>query len=740
MVWSNKTHQAPPNSGTVVLGRTLPSLLDEACDRAPNLQAFNRFTEAGWQPVSNRAFRSAAEAVALGLLDLGLEGGDLHSNVPQDRVALLMHNDINFCIVDFGCLLARLINVPIDLTQTIENIVFVLQHSEAKALIISNLELLAQLVPYLKDIPDLRHIIVADVPPDWQEQRSGWIESQLSPSHRFTADPPVHSPVDSRLSNDLQDMSESAALGVPMLTDSMLREPSCSPLPHRIQLISLQEVQTQRQPQQSEIRLQQLRAALAPNDLATIIYIPETTGQLQGVMLTHENLSGNALASFSGLPDLGIGQQEVVLSFLPLTHVFARCLLYGHINYGHSIYFSVANRVTKHLKEVRPTLLASVPLLLEKTYDKIIERGSKSASLVERVVFQWALKLAKRYPLEKHPQGCYALLLKLADRLVLSQWRSVFGGRIKYLLCGGAALDAELTIVFAAAGVTILQGYGMTQTSSVICYNRPYANRAGAVGLPLPGVEVTIRQLPDAEETADEGEILVRGAYVTPGYYKNPEATREAIDADGWFHTGDLGRFTDDGFLKITGLKKALFKLSTGKYIAPLPIEKRLKQSPFVAQAIAVGSERKYCALLIFPNLEALHQQALDIGIDPEITALLQHPCITAMYQALVNAANCHLPYWATVKRFRLVNANLTIENGLLNALGQLNRAAVIKTFAKDIDALYRDDLEQKKDSKKQNDRKQSTPSPDYPLSECPTIPVASCPAFAQSINPRLIH
>jgi long-chain acyl-CoA synthetase len=732
--------------------------LDEACDRAPNIQAFNRFTEAGWQPVSNRTFRAAAEAVALGLLDLGLGSGDLHSNgsqdqVQQDRVAFLLHNDINFCIADFACLLARLVDVPIDLTQTIENIVFVLRHSEAKALVIANLDLLAQLVPYLWDVPDLRHIIVVDVPVDWQELRSHWIESQLS----STAKPIVSPDAESRVLADSQASLESAYLDVPMLLHPVPPECPYSPLPQRIQLVSLDEVQTQRQAPQrraqcSEIRLQQLRAAVAPTDLATIIYIPGTTGQLQGVMLTQENLSGNALASFSGLPDLEMGHHEVVLSFLPLTHVFARCLLYGHINYGHSIYFSVPNRVVKHLKEVRPTLLASVPLLLEKTYSKIIERGSKSASIVERLVFQWALKLAKHYQLEKPPQGCYALLLKLADRLVLSQWRSVFGGRLKYLLCGGAALDAELTIVFAAAGVTILQGYGMTQTSSVICYNRPHANRAGAVGMPLPGVEVSISPPSDSEATADDGEILVRGAYVTLGYYKNPEATRDAIDSEGWFHTGDLGRFTEDGFLKITGLKKALFKLSTGKYIAPLPIEERLKHSPFVAQAIVVGSERKFCSLLIFPNPDALHQQALDIGIDPEIKALLQHPCITALYQALVNAANCHLPYWATVKRFKLVNAELTIENGLLNAAGQLDRATVIKVFAKEIAALYSDEPEQskqdskprkalkQKDSKQGVSTKQGVPPSDYPLSECPTIPVASCPAFAQSLNPRLTN
>lgn len=658
-----------------MLGRTLPSLLDEACDRAPNSHALNQWTEQGWQPLSNRAFRTEAEEVALGLSHLGLNKGD--------RVALLMHSDVNFCIVDMGCLLAQLISVPIDLAQTLENIVFITQHSEAKALIFSHLDLLDRVIPYLSGIPHLQTTIVADVPLDWRSLIDG-----------------------------IEQVQESAYLNISQL--SQPRQWQSCPAPQRIQVFSLAEIRQRGQAQISD-KQQHMRASIAASDLATIIYIPGATGKPQGVMLTHENLSANALAMFSGIPDLEFGAKEVVLSFLPLTHVFARVFFYGHMNYGHSVYFTTPNRVMKHLQEVQPTIFATVPLLLEKIYQRILEAGSKQAEpeiaksvkygLLPRFqtfaaqMFQsrkealprkfhlsslhwhpstqlklphwrvsltgwkslqaeqtqrlmnWAIALAQQYELGQTPSGKYDLMLKLADRLVFSRWRSVFGGHLKYAICGGAALKAEIANLFAAARITILQGYGLTETSSAVACNRGRFNRAGTVGVPLAGIEVAI---------ADDGEILVRGPYVTQGYYKNPTATQSAIDPDRWFHTGDLGEFTTDGFLKITGLKKSHFKLSTGKYVTPQPLERKLEQSPLVAKAVAVGSERKFCAMLIFPNLNELREQALILGFDLPDAELLNHPCILSIYQALVDEANCHLPYWSLVKRFQLINAKLS--------------------------------------------------------------------------------
>jgi long-chain acyl-CoA synthetase len=566
------------------LGHTLPSLLAEACSLRPNAAAFNQWTGSGWRAFSNCEFREKTEAIALGLLNLGLERGD--------RVALLLPSDVNFAIADMSCLLAGLVDVPIDLTQTIENIVFVLQHSGAKALIVANAEVLEQVLPYLDQ--SLEFIILV--------QNSSLVDGQ--------------------------------------------------------RIYALEQIKT-------VDRTQDLYQALSPQDLATLVYVPGTDEQLLGVMLTHENLSGNALAAFASLSRLQWGMPEIALSFLPLTHVFARCLIYGHIYYGHTIYFSNPNRVLKHLKEIKPTILASVPLLLERIYSKTLEQVNKLPQR-DRILFSLSVWFAQ---------------LHLP---VLSQLRSLFGGRLKYLLCGGAALKPELVTVFGAAGVDIYQGYGLTQASAVVSCNRDRANRAGTVGRLIEGVEVAI---------APDQEILVRGAYVTPGYYKNLEATNALIDKAGWLHTGDLGGWTKDGFLQITGLKKDLFKLSSGKYVAPQPIQARLEASPLVKRAIVVGAGRQFCGALILPNLEALNLS-------------INHPCVMSMYQALVDQANCHQPYWACVKRFRLLESEAAI--------------------AQEIDRLYQE----------------GKPDPsDFDLQEleCPVIPTTTCPTFAQSLNPQLI-
>ncbi|RDH50928.1 AMP-dependent synthetase/ligase [Fischerella thermalis] len=742
MLCTNQIYKAPPNSGQVVLGRTLPSLLDEACDRTPNSRAFNQFTQTGWQALSNHEFRTAVTELALGLLNLQLKAGDC--------IALLMHSDVNFCIADMGSLLAGLVNVPIDLTQTIEHIIFILQHTEAKALIISDLDLLSQIIPYLQNASNLQAVIVADVSIEWYQRRQQLTcqqsgeKDQIIPENLCLSLPTSHLPAAAQSAIDL---------------------PQC------IQVFSVEEIRSQGREKISEFSFQELNTKLIANNLATIIYIPGTTGEPQGVMLTHENLSANAVAMFTGIPNLGLGTEEIVLSFLPLTHVFARVLVYGHIKYGHSIYFSNSHRILKHLQEVKPTIFATVPLLLEKIYHKLLEIGEKNQKRVKlprphitlsslkfstnwvrktsltawreatvrlsttgrtlkthltsarrfsvplsQSVMNWAIKIAQKYELGKIPQRRYALMLKLADRLVFYQWRAVFGSNIKYLISGGAALKAEIANLFAAAGMKILQGYGLTETSPAVTCNRGQFNRAGTVGVAIAGVEITI---------AEDGEILTRSPYITQGYYKNSQATQQLIDAEGWLHTGDLGEFTSDGFLKITGLKKSRFKLSTGKYVTPQPIESRLEKSALITKAVTVGADRKFCAMLIFPNLDNLQQQALSIGIDLPTEELLQHPCIVALYQALVDEANCHLPHWSTVKKFRLINAKFTVENGLLTTNQQVNRTKILEVFAEEINAIYEDKRMQRYENVtiEQMDNL------------CPVNQRFSCPAFAQSLS-----
>lgn len=613
-----------------LLGQTLPSLLGEACALRPNAAALNQWTEAGWRALSSQAFRTKAEILALGLLNLGLGRGD--------RVALLMPSGINFAIADMGCLTAGLVDVPIDLTQTLETIVLVLQQSESKALIVANLDLLEQVLPYLDQAPELKYILLAEVPEDWRSS---------SPQRIYSI-------------NQVSQIADAS-------------------------------------------RVQELYQSLSPQDLATLVYVPGEDGQWLGVMLTHENLSGNALAAFASLSRLHWGAEDIVLSFLPLTHVFARCLLYGHFYYGHTIYFSSANRVFKHLKEVKPTILATVPLLLEKLYSKTMDQAERLTSRRERIALALTLWFAKRHKLGHSRTD--ALLQKFVTRFGLSQWRSLFGDRLKYVLCGGAALKPELVTVFAAAGIDIYQGYGLTQASAIVSCNRDRANRAGTVGKLIEGVEV---------EIAPDQEILVRGDYVMRGYHNDSEATKAAIDEQGWLHTGDLGALTADGFLQVTGQKKALFKLASGKYIAPRPIQARLKASPLVKDAFVVGAGQKVCGALIVPNFEVLRD--LKLAGDEEL--LLKHPCVQSLYQAIVDEANCHQPYWAAVKRFRLINES---------ASTQACARGIGTNLTKEIHLLYSESKTPLQDAS------------DFDLQEleCPILPVEACPTFAQSLHPR---
>ena len=516
-------------------------------------------------------------------------------------------------------------------------------------------------------------------------------------------------------------------------------------------------VQAKGQAQVSEDILRRLYSEITPNDLATIIYIAGMIAQPQagdsdywpifsanntiqaqlrgqqntvdvgdspkGVMLTHENISADILASFTGMPDIIPGEPIEVLSFLPLTHIFARAFLYGHLNYGHSIHFTTPNRVVKHLREVKPVLFITVPRLLEKVYQKILEKGSERPSFasqqsvnpdvgkekhrvkesqplqltssranlfrgahrsvrqtVRQIIYDWALNLANQYELGQKPTGFYARQLKLADKLVFSHWRAALGGRLKYLICGGAALNESIANFFAAAGMNVFQGYGLTETSSVASCNRGDVNRAGTVGIPIAGVEMAI---------AEDGEILVRSPYVMHGYYKNPEATQQVLDPAGWLHTGDIGEFTADGLLKITDCKKSIFKLSTGKYVTPQLLESQLRQSPLVKGAIAIGANRKFCSMLIFPNLTQLQAQANAMGLTLPTETVLTHPKIIALYQALVDDANKQLPSWSTAKRFQLIIPTASLEQQLLTSTLAERRAKARELFTAEIDALY---------------------------------------------------
>jgi long-chain acyl-CoA synthetase len=426
----------------------------------------------------------------------------------------------------------------------------------------------------------------------------------------------------------------------------------------------------------------ELCAKISPDDLATLIYTSGTTGMPKGVMLSHENISSNAATALNEIPDLKqAAGGETVISFLPMTHIFARALQYGFMWIGASVHFTSPDNLVQALPVVQPTAFASVPRVLEKVYAGI-QKKIMDMEGVQHQIGSWALGLAQNYDMTTAPSFAESLQLKLADRLVFTKWRDALGGRVKYIVVGGAALQPNLANLMAAAGVTILQGYGLTETSPVISFNRPERNMPGTVGEPMPGVEVRI---------ADDNEILTRGPHVMQGYYKAPEKTNAVLTDDGWFHTGDIGKFDDKGNLMITDRKKSLFKLSTGKYVIPQPIENKLGSEALIDKAVVIGNGRKYCSALIFPNEDQVRAVARRSGLDEEapLPDLLEDETIYQAIADLVQQANKGMDHWSTVKRFALIPDELTPESGLLTPTLKVKRPVVHDTYASDIDALY---------------------------------------------------
>ena len=600
---------------------TLTEILYEAAGRYSNPRLLNQPQGDEWRPYSLEDFRRHAEETAIGLLDIGLERGD--------RVAMYMESDAYFCIVDMGCLVAGLIDVPIYLTHASEQVKFVIDHCEASAVVVSTLKHLDEIRDELADCPTVKHVIVAEMSYD----------------------------------DDVEPLRD----GIAITNLADIRE------------------RGRRRIHDGEDTLKELLEQIQPEDLATIIYTSGTTGQPKGVMLTHENISHNALTAFSGLPDYASGPDgEIAISFLPLSHIFARALYYGFIYHATTVYFSTPERLADNIKKVHPTIFATVPRVLEKVYGSILERISEMSPLKQRIA-DWALSVGERYEIGSEPSPLLQFQLNLADRLMFSQWRAALGGSVKYIISGGAALSPRLANLFAAAGVTVLQGYGLTETSPVIAFNRPGRNRAGTVGEPIPDVEVKI---------AEDGEILTRGPHIMKGYFRDEERTNEVIDDEGWFHTGDIGEFTEDGHLRITDRKKDLFKLSTGKYVMPQPIENRLTTHPLVEQAVIVGSDFKFCTALIFPEQDRLKKFARSHGAGDigDIDDLLQNEAVRSRFRALVEEANEGMDPWSRVKRFRLIAAHLTPDNGLLTPTMKVRRARVQEEFADEIESMYDED------------------------------------------------
>ena len=414
-------------------------------------------------------------------------------------------------------------------------------------------------------------------------------------------------------------------------------------------------------------------------DAATIIYTSGTTGTPKGVMLSHRNILSNVMACIPCFPP---GDKLRSLSFLPLNHIFERMVTYLYLFRGTSIYYAESmETIAENLKEVKPNMFTTVPRLLEKVYDRIMQKGGELTGLKKRLFF-WAHSLAEKFEINKQQGFWYSLQLNLANKIIFTKWREGLGNNIRCIVTGGAACQVRLIRIFTAARIIVMEGYGLTETSPVIAVNRfqEKGRMFGTVGPLIDNVQVKI---------AEDGEILSKGPNVMMGYYKRPDLTAEVM-TDGWFHTGDIGMLVNGNILKITDRKKELFKTSGGKYVAPLPIENKLKESVYVEQVMVVGSEKKYVGALIipsFPNLKGwCRQNQVPDGTNEE---LIRNEKVIALYRDLVENFNKYFNHVEQVKKFELLANEWSVDTGEMTPKLSMKRKVIMEKYRDAIERIY---------------------------------------------------
>lgn len=426
--------------------------------------------------------------------------------------------------------------------------------------------------------------------------------------------------------------------------------------------------------------LEEIKDSITPDDVVTLIYTSGTTGNPKGVMLTHANILNNVKAV---LPIIPIRDNSRCLSYLPLCHVYERMMIYTWQYLGISIYYTenIAT-IADDLKEIRPDIFTTVPRLLEKFYDRIIAVGNKQKGMKKRIFF-WANKIAQDFELEGK-SWIYRKKLKIARKLVLSKWKNALGGNFSVIVSGGAAIQPLISRIFWAMDVPVLEGYGLTETSPVIAVSNffPDGLKIGTVGPPLPGIEVKIDE---------DGEVLTRGHCVMKGYFKSPELTAEAIDEDGWFHTGDIGEFEPEGQLRITGRKKEMFKTAFGKYVVPTIIENKFAEESIIDAIMVVGENQPYAAALIVPEFNDLRNWCNNKGITYTTNEeMIQHPEVLKQFKKVVDRCNKNFGDTEQVKRYKLIGYSWSVDTGELTPTLKLRRKFIMKKHKELIDSLFK--------------------------------------------------
>lgn len=421
--------------------------------------------------------------------------------------------------------------------------------------------------------------------------------------------------------------------------------------------------------------------AVNASDLVSLIYTSGTTGNPKGVMLTHQNILSNVLACEPRIP---ADSQSRALTFLPACHIYERMLQYLYMYIGTSIYYAESmETIGDNIREVKPHIFTAVPRLLEKVFDKIMAKGEELTG-IKRKLFFWAVDLAEQYELEGKSLG-YRIQLKIANKIIFNKWREALGGNVHAIASGSAALQARLARIFMAAQIPVMEGYGLTETSPVVSVNSDRHGLCfGTVGTVIDGVDVKI---------AVDGEILVKGPNVMIGYYNNPEATKEVIDEEGWFHTGDIGEFVHGKFLKITDRKKEIFKTSGGKYVAPQPMENKFKASRFIEQIVVIGENRKFPAALIVPSFSFLIEWAkrkrISVGTNNE--SLISNPDVIKRLEREVEFLNQEFGKFEQIKKIKLLPKEMSIDGGELTPTLKLKRKVINQMYSEQIEELYKD-------------------------------------------------
>jgi long-chain acyl-CoA synthetase len=537
-----------------------------------------------------------------------------------DRVAILSENRPEWAIADFACLTSGITDVPLYPSLPPEQLGYPLRDSGAAAIFVSTEAQAKKIAAIRGELPALKTVIVFD--------HAGAGSADMT----------------------VEQLEQRGAAG-----DSPARA--------------------------SEFRAEALK--VQPNDLATIIYTSGTTGEPKGVMLSHDNIYSNVAATRNALVMRG---DDVSLSFLPLSHILQRMGDYWFLATGTCIaYVDSFDLVPLAMSQVRPTIAISVPRLYEKMYARVLENALAGSGLKKRIFF-WARGVADRWADEKlagrEPGGFLGLQYRLAQRLVFSKLKARTGGRLRYFVSGGAPLAPEINKFFYAAGLVILEGYGLTETSPVIGVNTPENFRIGTIGKPIDGVEVKI---------AEDGEILTRGPHVMCGYYNKPEATRETMDAEGWFKTGDIG-VIEDGFVRITDRKKDIIVTAGGKNIAPQPIENAVKTNKYVSQAVMIGDKRKFPVMLVVPNWDNLEKWAkVKNVLWTDRAQLLAMPTVQAKMDKEVRSKFEGLASFETPKKIGLLESDFSVDSGELTPTLKVKRRVVDRNYKTVIDGLYAD-------------------------------------------------